>query len=318
MIAAAAVYVGGVVYASFAPKLYELEPVSSLALVASAPLVVGGIMDLLDGHWRGAALLVPTALYSVSAAVTYRRRLDYATLLWGEAAVVGAIATVMLLGGTPLVLVWAAAAVLLAALSHVTRDDRFQAGAGAYLLLALGHALILDAPPTDFFESNRHPASGAGAVAGAAIGALALARVLRIPDRLVSAGIRVSRTPLLALAGALLTYAISLVVLELFELEGGRIETRFERGHVAVSAFWGVLALVLLYLGLTRRLSLRLAGFALFGVTLAKIFLYDLGTLSPVARALSFLAVGAVLLLGGFFYQRFSAEAADRGSVAGG
>jgi uncharacterized membrane protein len=46
------------------------------------------------------------------------------------------------------------------------------------------------------------------------------------------------------------------------------------------------------------------AGFALFAVSLAKLFLFDLPSLSPVTRALSFLAVGAVLLLGGFFYQR--------------
>ena len=61
-------------------------------------------------------------------------------------------------------------------------------------------------------------------------------------------------------------------------------------------------------LGLTRRPSLRLAGFALFGVSLTKIFLYDLPALSSITRALSFLAVGAVLLLGGFLYQRLSAE----------
>ena len=43
------------------------------------------------------------------------------------------------------------------------------------------------------------------------------------------------------------------------------------------------------------------------GVSLAKIFLYDLANLSSVTRALSFLAVGAVLLLAGFFYQRLTA-----------
>lgn len=54
--------------------------------------------------------------------------------------------------------------------------------------------------------------------------------------------------------------------------------------------------------------SLRIAGFALFAVSLGKIFLYDLSSLSSITRALSFLAVGAVLLLGGFFYQLLSSE----------
>jgi uncharacterized membrane protein len=81
-----------------------------------------------------------------------------------------------------------------------------------------------------------------------------------------------------------------------------------QRGHSAVSAFWGIVGLVTLYVGLTRDLrALRLAGFALFGLALAKLFLYDLANLSSVTRALSFLAVGAVLLLAGFFYQRLTA-----------
>jgi uncharacterized membrane protein len=69
-----------------------------------------------------------------------------------------------------------------------------------------------------------------------------------------------------------------------------------------------VIALITLYVGLTRDLRvLRLAGFALFGLALAKLFLYDLANLSSITRALSFLAVGAVLLLAGFFYQRLTA-----------
>jgi uncharacterized membrane protein len=190
-------------------------------------------------------------------------------------------------------------------------EDRFQVGAGVCLVLATLHAVILDAPPTQLFESNAHPAAGAGAVAASAILALALARVAKVPERLGG-----SAVPLYAMAGVMALYATSLVVLGLFQL-GGRVETQFERGHTAVSAMWGLLALLLLYLGLTRRLSLRIAGFALFGITLTKIFLFDLATLSSVARALSFLAVGAVLLLGGFFYQRLSTDALRRRQAAG-
>jgi len=41
-----------------------------------------------------------------------------------------------------------------------------------------------------------------------------------------------------------------------------------------------------------------------FGFALAKLFLYDLNALSSVTRAVSFLAVGAFMLAGGFFLQR--------------
>jgi hypothetical protein len=313
--AGAALLLAGFLYARLTPRLRGLDPIAAVGIAPSLAFGIAAPFDLLQGRWHGfdrtgAALLALAVAYALLAALAFgvERLRDISTLLWGSALLVGAIATALLVGGTPLALVWAGIAGALVLLSRVTDENRFQAGGAAYLALAAGHALVRDAPPTDFFESSRHPASGAGAVAGAAAAALALALVVHMPERF-----RVSRAPVFALAGVLATYAVSLVVLELFELGGGRIETRFERGHAAVSAMWGLLALLLLYVGLTRRLSLRVGGFALFGVTLAKIFLYDLSTLSPVARALSFLAVGAVLLLGGFFYQRLSGpEAAGR------
>jgi uncharacterized membrane protein len=53
---------------------------------------------------------------------------------------------------------------------------------------------------------------------------------------------------------------------------------------------------------------LVLGGFALFGLALAKLFVYDLSFLSSIARAFSFLAVGALLVVGGFFYQRLTLD----------
>src|SRR5204863_498572 len=114
----------------------------------------------------------------------------------------------------------------------------------------------------------------------------------------------------LVLAGALVVYGASLAILEAAQLLSPEdVHTNFQRGQTMVSAFWGVLALVFLYAGLRRRRPLlRGGGFVLFAVSLGKIFLFDLASLSSAQRALSFLAVGAVLLLGGFFYQRLSAQ----------
>ncbi|MGE5275307.1 MAG: hypothetical protein ACM3QU_16290 [Verrucomicrobiota bacterium] len=75
-------------------------------------------------------------------------------------------------------------------------EERFQVGAGVCLVLAVLHAVVLDAPPTQFFESNAHPASGAGAVAAAAVLAFALGRVALVPPRLGG-----SRALLFAVAG---------------------------------------------------------------------------------------------------------------------
>jgi uncharacterized membrane protein len=61
-----------------------------------------------------------------------------------------------------------------------------------------------------------------------------------------------------------------------------------------VSAFWAAIWLVALWVGLRRGAQwLRLAGFALFGLALAKLFLCDLAFLSSITRVFSFLAVGA-------------------------
>jgi uncharacterized membrane protein len=115
-------------------------------------------------------------------------------------------------------------------------------------------------------------------------------------------------------AGGLAVYAASLSILEAAQhISHQGVHTDFQRGHTLVSAFWGVLALVSLYVGLKRRHGvLRGGGFILFAISLGKLFLFDLPSLSSIQRALSFLAVGAVLLLGGFFYQRLSAEYDER------
>ena len=113
-----------------------------------------------------------------------------------------------------------------------------------------------------------------------------------------------------AVSTVLTMYAVSLSILGLAEAIGsGSTAAKFHAGHSGVSAVWGVVGLVALYVGLSRgRVWLQAVGFGLFAVSLAKIFLYDLTFLSSVTRALSFLAVGAVLLLGGFFVQRLGAE----------
>jgi uncharacterized membrane protein len=56
----------------------------------------------------------------------------------------------------------------------------------------------------------------------------------------------------------------------------------------------------------------RYGGLALFGLTLAKIFVYDPAELSSIARAFSFILVGAFLLAGGSFLQRLSDRVGPR------
>lgn len=81
-----------------------------------------------------------------------------------------------------------------------------------------------------------------------------------------------------------------------------------------LSAVWAAYALALLGVGLSlRESSLRFQAIALFGLTTAKVFLFDTSELDPLARTLSFLTLGIVLLVAAFAYARF----ADRRPVAG-
>jgi uncharacterized membrane protein len=201
-------------------------------------------------------------------------------------------------------------------------ERRLQAASFAYLTLAAAHALVADGPPRDFFESNRHPEGGVASLLLVSLAAAVFAWYCRraSADRPAEDdhGFRaelVRGEPLwgrisTVATTVLLMYAVSLTILGVAEAVGnGTVAARFHGGHSGVSAMWGLVGLVALYLGLRKRLVwLQAVGFGLFAVSLAKIFLYDLRFLSSVTRALSFLAVGAVLLLGGFFVQRLGSE----------
>ena len=56
---------------------------------------------------------------------------------------------------------------------------------------------------------------------------------------------------------------------------------------------------------------LRLGGLALLLLAAAKVFAYDLSELESIYRALSFIALGLLLLGGAFAYQRIRKEVGE-------
>jgi uncharacterized membrane protein len=160
-------------------------------------------------------------------------------------------------------------------------------------------------PPSHFFVASESPGESVWVLAACVFGIGTLAATAPERDLHVLIG---------AVAGALALYAVSLGILEVAtRVSGASVETDFERGHPAVSGLWALLGLGLLVAGLLRRsAALRYGGLALFGLSLAKIFLYDLAELSSLARALSFIFVGGLLLVGGFFLQRLSDQLGPR------
>ena len=194
-----------------------------------------------------------------------------------------------------LVLAWAAAAAVLVVLARF--EERLEWAALTFFGLALVHTLVMEAQPSDLFVAQRQPGSGipavllviaagcrshAGAPGCAPPSSGCAARWACTPPR--------SRSCSWPRTSAAQTST-----------------TSFQRGHTAVSSLWGVVGLGLLYAGLKRgRRELQIGGFVLFGISLAKLFVYDLAFLSSIARAFSFLAVGGLILVAGFFYQRLA------------
>jgi uncharacterized membrane protein len=82
------------------------------------------------------------------------------------------------------------------------------------------------------------------------------------------------------------------------------METR-QAQQMMLSLLWAVYGTVLVVVGFVRKLAgLRWQALALFGLTVIKVFLYDLSFLSRASRIFSFLVLGVVLLLASFLYAR--------------
>ena len=186
------------------------------------------------------------------------------------------------------------------------------AGAIVTGLATLG-TLAFVTPPDHFLVASATPADGLWVLVACVAGAAAVAGVLFLAGRPEwrAAGV---------VFGALALYALSLAVLGIVvRVSGASIEADFERGHTVVSALWALVGLAGLVYGLARGSRVvRFAGLGLFGVSLAKIFLYDLSELSSVARAASFIAVGAAILAGGAALQKLSARLDDARSGSAG
>lgn len=322
--AAAAIAVGLVVAgygAEVVRRLPRVAPgsLSIAAVVGSAGFAAVAVARLLEtDRARGLAFVALAGVAALLSAAVFGRdgRRDVATSLWSLAGAGALVGAQLLLDGTAFVAASSALVAAFALLFRATGERRFAAAAIVPLAVAVGSTVVEVAPLSDLFVENDTPGHGTLAVAIVAGALAALAAVARVPDRRsedavdegVDAALPVARPAFAWAAAAGALYAGSLGILGLVLAVGSAdLTTEFQRGHTTVSAFWGVVALATLYVGLRRGTqALRLAGFALFGAGLVKLFIYDLSTLSSVTRALSFLAVGAVLLLAGFFYQRLA------------
>lgn len=75
---------------------------------------------------------------------------------------------------------------------------------------------------------------------------------------------------------------------------------------LGLSILWGAYSLLLISLGIWKKKAyLRIGGIALFGITLAKLFFYDISNLDTIAKTVVFVSLGILLLIISFLYNKY-------------
>ena len=75
---------------------------------------------------------------------------------------------------------------------------------------------------------------------------------------------------------------------------------------LALSILWGISSLVLIALGIrSKKKHLRIGAIILFAVTLIKLLLYDLSHMDTIAKTIVFVALGLLLLVISFLYNKY-------------
>ena len=78
--------------------------------------------------------------------------------------------------------------------------------------------------------------------------------------------------------------------------------------HLSLSGSWLLYSIILLILGFWRRIyRFRIIAIFLLGVSILKIFIYDLSFLETLYRIFSFIGLGLILLIASYLYQRYKA-----------
>jgi hypothetical protein len=86
--------------------------------------------------------------------------------------------------------------------------------------------------------------------------------------------------------------------------------------QLSISGGWLIYSIILMGIGIWRRTQrLRIISIILFGVTILKIFVYDLSFLETLYRIFSFVGLGLILLATSYLYQRYKSVILDTGKA---
>ena len=75
---------------------------------------------------------------------------------------------------------------------------------------------------------------------------------------------------------------------------------------LGLSIIFAVYALALVITGISKKLKhIRMGGIILFGITLCKVLFYDLSSLSTISKTIVLIALGVIMLIASFLYNKF-------------
>ncbi len=307
-----ALYAGAAFGYELRRRAEETLPVSSWILLFGSCAVFAGpaylILDSSAHHAAAVVLLFGFGALQVAlgiAAIRLRLHRELGALLVGIGIGLGAIGIGVALHGPALVCGWAAAGVVLAMLgsrldatpgSALSDAQRMLLAAYGFVALAIGHTLIVEAPPSALFDGLHSWSEASAAIVACAVASFSWAALARraLPEAV----------PVAAFAGAIaLVYLGSVLIVDDIGVYGFG-ETR-QSGQAWLSAFWAVTAITAIVVGLQRRLpAVRFGGLALLAVAIVKVWTYDLAELDELSRVLSFVGLGLLLLVGSYAYAR--------------
>ncbi|HET8814649.1 MAG TPA: DUF2339 domain-containing protein [Solirubrobacterales bacterium] len=316
---ALAVLVGFWVLYAAAAFGYELRvrgeeklPVSSWLLLLCSSVLVVGAGSIVIGNDSAFALnswifgFAAAHLLLGGAAIHFGIHREIGSLLTAGGIALGSIGLANVFDGPMLVAIWSAMAAALAYMATrvdhgpapaLSNAERLLFTAFGFLLLAFVHMLVVEAPPSAIAEGVDDLGSSLVAIAccaGASLACWHWGRQIE-PYTATVAGF---------VGAAGFVYLGSVSIIDVIGADDSG-EAR-EIGQAWLSAFWAATGLGAVIWGMVRNsVNVRLGGLALLMVAIAKVWTYDLSELEEVARALSFVALGLLLLAGAFAYQRF-------------
>ena len=298
--------IGGVYGIALAAQLQIMRPGAPPTPVEIAWLHLNGLVAfagayLLLEHTHGAITgplaAAIAAWHGLLAAFVLRQSRDHALHFAALAFSLLTVAITLQFDGPAVVVGWAAEGAAIVALGLRERRTWLRAAGGALFGVAIVRAVLLLTAPTAFnYVVLLNPRAASVALVIALCYAIAWLHWRHANREEHAWVIDAALVAAQFVTVALLTHEIR----AFFSIRN----SPFTR-ELMTSVMWGVYANGLILIGLYRRYApFRYFGIVLFGITIVKVFFGDLADLQQIYRVLSFIGLGALLLLTSYLYQR--------------